>query len=214
MLTNGDVDHIAGLLTLRESTAFVIHATPATLDILTQPIFRVLNADLVLKSAITLEESFAPLPDLQVTAFAVPGKVALFLEQGEVKTDLVGEQTIGLELIAGGKRLVYIPGCAQIPDGLKARIEGADMLLFDGTVWQDDEMAKTGTGVKTGGRMGHLSMSGPTGTMALLSQVNISRKWFIHINNTNPALQPESPERRALMEQGWQVALDGMEFSL
>ena len=115
VLTNGDIDHIAGLLVLRESTPFAIHATPATLAILDQPVFGVLNPDLVRHRPIGLDRPFDPLPGLRVTAFAVPGKVALFLEQGgEVETDLIGEQTIGLRIEGGGRRLFYIPGCARV----------------------------------------------------------------------------------------------------
>lgn len=214
VLTNGDIDHIAGLLTLRESTSFRIHATAATLSILDQPVFRVLNPDLVAKEAIRLEERFEPLPGLRLTAFAVPGKVALFLEEGEVKTDLLGEQTVGMKVEAGGQVLFYIPGCAAVTPDLRARIDGADLLLFDGTVWSDDEMAKTGTGVKTGGRMGHIAMSGPDGSLAALAGLSLGQRLYIHINNTNPVLQPASPERAALQAAGWQIARDGQEIML
>lgn len=212
VLTNGDIDHIAGLLTLRESTAFTVHATAATLAILDQPVFRVLNPDLVTKAEIALNQPFSPLPGLTVTPFAVPGKVALFLEEGEPDLALLGEQTVGLCLEAAGKRVFYIPGCAALPDDLLARIGGADLLLFDGTVWNDDEMARTGTGTKTGARMGHLPMSGEAGSMARLAKVRLGRRLFIHINNTNPVLHPEAPERAELAAAGWDLAQDGMEI--
>lgn len=214
VLTNGDIDHIAGLLTLRESTPFHLHATPATLAILEQPVFRVLKPDLVQRLPIGLDRSFAPLDGLQVTAFAVPGKVALFLEQGEVQTDVVGEQTIGLRIEGGGRRMFYIPGCARVTATLCDMIADADLLLFDGTVWSDDEMAKTGTGAKTGARMGHIAMSGPDGSMSALSDVPIGRRVFIHVNNTNPVLQPAAPERAMVRAAGWHIAHDGMELAL
>jgi pyrroloquinoline quinone biosynthesis protein B len=166
------------------------------------------------KEAIRLEERFEPLPGLHLTAFAVPGKVALFLEEGEVKTDLLGEQTVGMKVEAGGQVLFYIPGCAAVTPDLRARIDGADLLLFDGTVWSDDEMAKTGTGVKTGGRMGHIAMSGPDGSLAALAGLSLGQRLYIHINNTNPVLQPASPERAALQAAGWQIARDGQEIML
>ncbi len=214
VLTNGDVDHIAGLLSLRENSPFRIHATPATLAILNQPVFRVLNAGLVRQTPIRPGEAFEPLPDLTVTAFAVPGKVALFLEEDEVQTDLVGEQTVGLRLEAGGRVVFYIPGCARVTPELHDMLAEADLLLFDGTVWSDDEMAKTGTGSKTGARMGHIAMSGAGGSMAMLADVPVGRRVFIHVNNTNPVLQPASPERAALKAAGWQLAHDGMEVVL
>lgn len=214
LLTNGDIDHIAGLLCLRESSAFQVFATEATLSVLDQPVFRVLNPDFVSRNAIQLDQSFEPLPGLRVTAFAVPGKVALFMETGEVQTDLMGEQTIGVMLEAQGKRAFYIPGCAEVRPDLLQRLSGADLLLFDGTVWSDDEMSKTGTGVKTGGRMGHIAMAGPHGSLERLETLGETRRYYIHINNTNPVLQPGSAERAALDAAGWTLALDGMEISL
>lgn len=214
VLTNGDIDHIAGLLSLRENTPLEIHATAATLEILHQPVFRVLNPDLVRQGAIRLDTPFVPLPGLEVTAFAVPGKVALFLEAGSVDTRLMGEQTIGLRLRAGGRLAYYIPGCAAVTPALTAMLAGADLLMFDGTVWSDDEMIRTGTGSKTGARMGHLAISGPDGSMAALAGVTLGRRIFIHINNTNPVLQPASPERAAVLRAGWELAADGMELQL
>lgn len=214
VLTNGDVDHVAGLLNLRESTPFTIHATSETLDILNQPIFRVLNPDHVSRSTIALDESFRPIPGLEITPFAVPGKVALYLEEGEPDTTLMGEQTVGLMLEAVGRRIFYIPGCAQVTDDLLARLDGADLLLFDGTVWANDEMSRTGTGTKTGARMGHLPMSGSDGSIARLAGLNRTRRIFVHINNTNPVLQPGSPERGEVERAGWELAHDGLEITL
>ncbi|MGL4309135.1 MAG: pyrroloquinoline quinone biosynthesis protein PqqB [Paracoccaceae bacterium] len=214
LVTNADVDHIAGLLTLRENTAFTLFATTSTLQVLSQPVFRVLNADLVSKVPIVVEQEFSPLPGLSVTAFAVPGKVALFLEEGEPDTKLLGEQTVGLRIASGEQVLFYIPGCADVPDDLVARIGGADLLLFDGTVWGDDDMPRSGTGKKTGARMGHMPMSGPEGSMVRLAEVGIGRRMFIHINNTNPVLQADAPERAAMAAAGWELAHDGMEITL
>lgn len=214
VLTNGDVDHVAGLLSLRESTPFTIHATPTTLGILDQPIFRVLNPDHVRRSPIALEEPFEPLPGLRVIAFAVPGKVALYLEEGEPDTALMGEQTVGLMLEALGRRVFYVPGCARVSDDLLARLKGADLVMFDGTVWADDDMARSGTGAKTGARMGHLAMSGPEGSIARLAGLTGTRRIFVHINNTNPVLQPGSPERAQVDAAGWELARDGMEIIL
>ena len=95
-------------------------------------------------------------------------------------------------------------------DALAARLSGAPLVLFDGTLWSDDEMVRSGVGVKTGRRMGHMSISGDDGTLAAFAPLGVGRKVFIHINTTNPVLMDDSEERRALDAQGWEVAWDGM----
>lgn len=214
VLTNGDIDHIAGLLTLREKTAFDLYATQAGLDILdSNSVFGVLDAALVRRIRITLDASFEPLPGLRITPFAVPGKVALFLEGDTVNVEELGEQTVGLMLEGGGRRAAYIPGCATVPNWLLDHLRGVDVLLFDGTVWDNDEMEQTGTGQKTGARMGHISMNGPLGSLARFEAFE-ARKIYIHINNTNPILQPDAPERAAVLARGWEIAADGMDIRL
>ncbi|MGL4235438.1 pyrroloquinoline quinone biosynthesis protein PqqB [Tabrizicola sp.] len=215
VLTNADVDHVAGLLTLREKTPFAIHATAETLSVLAaNTVFGVLDPALVDRRAITLGAAFSPVDGLTVTAFAVPGKVALYLEGAAPETKMIGEQTIALGISDGVSRLYYVPGCADIPDWLVEKLSDGDLLLFDGTVWADDEMAVTGTGGKTGGRMGHIAMSGDTGSLARLASLKDCRKVYVHINNTNPVLQPDGPERAEVSALGWTVAHDGLEFRL
>ncbi len=218
VVTNGDVDHIAGLLTLREKTPFVLHATRTTLDVLAaNPVFGVLDPTLVQRSEILLDEPFAPLPDLRITAYAVPGKVPLYLEGADfadgAETRQLGEQTVGLRIESGGHVLQYLPGCADLPDWLVTRLSDADLLFFDGTVWTDDDMIRTGTGAKTGSRMGHMAMSGPAGSIARLAGVK-ARRIFTHVNNTNPVLLPDAPERAELRAAGWELAHDGLEIVL
>ena len=215
ILTNGDIDHIAGLLTLREKTAFTVYATKSGMDILTSnSVFNVLDAELVERRIMSIDEAFAPLPDVKIIPFSVPGKVALFLEDDEaLDLEAVGDQTIGLLLEANGKRAAYIPGCAALPDWLLERLDAVDLLLFDGTVWENDDMTKTGTGRKTGARMGHIPLSGHDGSLERLGVIS-ARKVFVHINNTNPMLQPTSVERAQVENAGWEIAFDGMEIDL
>lgn len=214
VVTNADVDHIAGLLTLREKTGFDLFATADIHAVLTaNRVFDVMDRALVERQTIMLDTPFAPLPGLTLTPFAVPGKVALFLEGETVGLQEVGEQTIGLMIEDGTRKLAYIPGCAALPDWLVDRLRDVDLLMFDGTVWENDDMARTGTGKKTGARMGHIPMQGDMGSLARLSDLP-ARRMFIHINNTNPVLQTQGPERAALAAAGWEIARDGQEITL
>ncbi len=214
VLTNGDIDHIAGLLTLREKTPFTLHATHSGMEIInTNTVFGVLDSALVERETIELDVPFTPLPDLTITPFSVPGKVALFLEGDDLNLQEVGEQTVGLMLETPAGRAAYIPGCAALPDWLMDTIQDVDLLMFDGTVWHNDDMERTGTGKKTGLRMGHIPINGPEGSLVRLKDLN-ARKVFLHINNTNPIWQPARPERAAVQDAGWEIAFDGMELSL
>lgn len=215
VLTNGDIDHIAGLLTLREKTAFTVYATASGMDILSNnSVFGVLDPDLVKRETVHLEESFEPVPGVKLTAFSVPGKVALFLEdEDNLDLEAVGEQTVGLLIESNGKHAAYVPGCAALPDWLIERLAPVDLLLFDGTVWENDDMPRTGTGQKTGARMGHIALNSQDGSLNRFRETS-TRKVFVHINNTNPILQPKSAERALVTQAGWEIAYDGMEISL
>lgn len=225
VLTNADVDHVTGLLTLRESQPFIVYGTARVLGVLgANSIFNVLNPAFVQRTPIRLGEEFelkgpaGYCSGLWVRPFSVPGKVALWLEDATRGPNFgsVEEDTIGLEVTdrAGGRRFFYIPGCAAMTPEIAARLRGADLVFFDGTLWVDDEMIRDGVGVKTGARMGHMSVSGPGGTMAAFQDLDIRRRIFIHINTTNPILLDDSAERRAVNDAGWEVAYDGMSVEL
>ena len=225
VLTNGDVDHVAGLLTLRESHPLAVYGTGRVLDVLARnAIFNVLNPDFVDRRRITLGEGFAPAAKdnrptgLTIEPFTVPGKVALYLEDASAGDDFgtVAEDTIGLRIAErdGADWFYYIPGCAALSQDVRQRVEGAPLVLFDGTLWHDDEMLVQKAGVKTGRRMGHLSMAGPDGTIAAFAPLGIQRKVFVHINNTNPVLLADSPERAEVEASGWEIGYDGQEIVL
>ena len=223
-LSNGDVDHVAGLLSIRENSPLAIYAAERVHDVLrANSIFNVLNADLVARRMLPLDESVAlkaadgsPL-GLTVRAFAAPGKVALYLEDAKAGPDFgtrAGD-TVGMEIWADAdRRFFYLPACAAMPPDLAARLKGAPLVFFDGTLWRDDEMIQAGVGTKTGKRMGHMSISGEDGTIAALAPLGVRRKVFIHINNTNPILLDDSAERATVEAAGWDVAYDGMEIRL
>jgi pyrroloquinoline quinone biosynthesis protein B len=222
VLTGADVDAIAGLLHLRERQPFTIYASGQVLGVLkANPIFGVLAEGCVTRQAVPLEKPFelrhvdGSDSGLEIELFDVPGKVALYLEAGGSPEELAGKagDTVGVELRKNGRRLLYIPGCARMTDALKQRLQGAAVVLFDGTLWQDDEMIRLGLGPKTGRRMGHMSVSGPDGTLVAFRGIAVTRKILIHVNNSNPILVDDSPERGMVVGEGWEVAYDGMEVS-
>ena len=225
VLTNADVDHVAGLLSLREREPFAIYATKRVLEVIAaNSIFNVLDPKIVPRrllppdATIAISDAHGRDTGLSVESFSVPGKIALYLEDStRPDTDFGSEagDTIGVRISsASGRAAYYIPGCARIDERLCTRLDNAACLLFDGTVFTDDEMIVAGVGHKTGRRMGHLAMWGENGSVAGLSQLKIGRRVFVHINNTNPVLDDTSPERAAVRTAGWEVAHDGMEIVL
>jgi pyrroloquinoline quinone biosynthesis protein B len=222
-LTNGDVDHVAGLLTLRERHPFDLYASARVLAALrANPIFDVLAPDLVSRRELTPGVSTRVAGGgvslgLEVEAFEAPGKVALYLEELDAPNFGTREgDTLGLRIVesATGKAFVYLPACARLDACVSERLRDADLVFFDGTLWRDDEMLAQGLMPKTGSRMGHMNMSGPDGSIAAFAPLCVKQKVFIHINNSNPVLDPSSPERAAAHAAGWTIGEDGMEFEL
>ena len=224
ILTNGEIDAVAGLLSMREGSPFTIYAHAKVLSILNaNSIFNVLNQKNVQRQGIEVDKAFEPaLPDgspsgIEVVPFAVPGKSAWYLEGnahpgGE---DGAGD-TLGLCVRdkSSGKYFYFLAACAEVTGDLKARLAGAPLVFFDGTVWRDDELIAAGLGTKTGQGMGHIAMSGDQGAIESLKGLDIGRKIFLHINNSNPALLAASSERNIAERAGWQIPADGTEITL
>ena len=221
VLTNGDVDAVAGLLCLREGQPLTVYGTARVLGVLaSNNIFDVLDPNVVKRVTMTFGRPFAvegPSGPVGITieAFPVPGKVPLYLEDAEAGTGFGTQEgdTAGLKVTetASGRHFFFVPGCAKLDDALRARLKGAPLLFFDGTLYTNDEMIAQGLLNKTGERIGHMNMSGSAGSIESLAPLNIGRKIFIHINNSNPALREDSPERAAVEAAGWEVSYDGME---
>jgi pyrroloquinoline quinone biosynthesis protein B len=224
ILTNGEVDAVAGLLSMREGSPFMLYAHERVLAILrSNSIFNVLGENNVTRRPIEVDVAFEPaLPDgspsgMEILPFAVPGKGAWYLE-GKAHPaggDAAGD-TLGLRILdkSNGKYLYFLAACARVTDALKSRLAGAALVFFDGTVWRDDELIVQGLGTKTGQGMGHISMSGEYGAIESLAGLNVGRKMFLHVNNSNPALLSSSDERKELEQAGWQIPADGMEITL
>jgi pyrroloquinoline quinone biosynthesis protein B len=224
ILTNSEVDAVAGLLSMREGSPFTIYAHPRVHAILkANSIFNVLSETNVKRQPIAIEEAFEPaLPDgspsgIEILPFAVPGKGAWYLEG---KTHPAGDggagDTLGLRIgdKASGRHLYFLAACAQVTPELKQRLAGASLIFFDGTVWRDDELIAAGLGAKTGQAMGHIAMSGENGAIAALADLGIDRKVFLHINNSNRALLQDSTERKTAERAGWEIPADGTEITL
>ena len=221
VLTSAEVDHVAGLLSMRESQPFVLWGTRRVLGLLAEnPIFGALNPGFVQRRTFALGQAIELAGDdgpmgFTMTAFAVPGKVPLFLEGREPQhLSGVAEDTIGLEIAAGAGKFHFIPGCARMTPELEARVRGSALVFFDGTLWSDDELVQLGISYKTGQRMGHMSINGGSGTLTAFDKLDVGRKIFIHVNTTNPVLDEDSPERAEVAAHGWEVAEDGMRISL
>jgi pyrroloquinoline quinone biosynthesis protein B len=214
VLTGAEVDQTAGLLTLRERGPFALYGTEATLATLAaNSIFGVLAPDMVSRRAIRPGERFALPGELQAELFLVPGKAPLYLEGDDPALAAETEANVGIEIACAGKRLVFIPGAAKLTPVIAERLRDADVVLFDGTLFTDDEMIAAGAGTKTGRRMGHMPVGGSDGTLAALASL-ARRRILIHINNTNPILIEGSPQRRAVEAAGFEVAEDGLRIEL
>lgn len=215
VLTNADVDHVGGLLSLRESHAFTLHATAETLAILGKnPIFDVLPETTVIRRQIDIGTRHAIADGIDIECFMVPGKLPLYLEGDAPDTTLRSGNTVGVTVTSGKSAFHYVPGCARLDEETMARLQHARLVFFDGTLWTDDEMITSGTGTKTGRRMGHMPVSGADGSLAGLRGLGIEKLVYTHMNNTNPMLIDGSAQHRAVVQAGAEVARDGLEFTL
>jgi pyrroloquinoline quinone biosynthesis protein B len=214
VLTGAEIDQVVGLLSLREREPFTLFATPATLRILADsPVFAALADEVVTRHPVLPGERLQLPGGLQAEIFATPGKIPLYLEGGTPELASETATCAGIEVSAANARMVYVPGAAAVTSAMMDRLRSADVVFFDGTLFQDDEMIKTGTGSKTGRRMGHMPIDGESGSLALLRSLT-GRRIFIHINNTNPVLVDGSRERLEVERSGWEIAEDGLEVVL
>ena len=220
LLTNGDLDHCLGLFSLRESSPLVIYATERVRQGLVESntIFRTLQrfpgqvSWRLLK--LGREEELAGLDGapsgLSVLALPVPGKLPVHLE-GLMRPDLEDNVGLWIRERESGRIAAYLSAVKSVDDSLRHAVEGAACLFFDGTFWSSDELVQLGLSTKRAEDMAHLPIGGPTGSLARLSGLAVERKIYAHINNANPILREDSPERRAVERAGWEVAVDGME---
>ncbi len=222
LLTDGELDHTAGLLLLREGGRFTIHCTATVRRWLNRslPIEPVLACfgrpswcELPLDAPLELRLPAGTPSGLRVRAFEVDRHVPRFVKEEPAAP---AGSVIGLQIedVKSGARLVYAPCVASLPGPLERVVPGAVAVLIDGTFWDDEEPIRCGIGSGTARAMGHLPVSGPLGSLNWLSGLKARHRMYLHINNTNPMLNEQGPEHRLVRERGVQVAVDGDHLEL
>jgi pyrroloquinoline quinone biosynthesis protein B len=212
VLTSAEIDHVAGLVSLRERHAFdIVALAPVRSAISDNPMLKPLGDNWRDAQAGTPIRAGGT---TELVLFSVPGKAPLYLEADEPVTDSEAGETSGLAVSGDTLAMVYIPGCAVLTDTVRHRAERADIVLFDGTLFDDEEMRRAGLGEKTGRRMGHMPMTGADGSLDWLASLPASRKIYTHINNSNPVLIEGSRERKLVESAGVEIAHDGLEILL
>ena len=219
LLMDAQIDHVTGLLMLREnSRRLPLYATAPVLADLSDalPLSRVLSHYCGLEPhPLPLDGKplrIAPLQRATITPVPLDSKAPPYSPNRHAPRR---GDNIGLRIeTAAGRRVFYAPGLGQVTAELMEELRGADIVLVDGTFWTDDEMLRHGLSNKTAAEMGHLALSGAGGMIEVLDALPASRKILIHINNTNPILDDRSPQSRHLRAHGIEVAWDGMEIAL
>jgi pyrroloquinoline quinone biosynthesis protein B len=219
VLTDAEVDHSLGLVLLREAGELPVATTAAVARILEKDslVFRVARAfadmpltTLPLGEAVTLRDrNGVPVP-LSVEAFPVPAGPPRFASVEEPG------HTVGLIVRQRDQpaTCAFVPGCGELTGPVTERIAGADVLLFDGTFWTDDELIRLGVSSRTARQMDHLPISGPGGSLDRLAALPCRHRVYTHINNTNPILIEGSPEQSAVLAAGVLIGYDGLSFTV
>jgi pyrroloquinoline quinone biosynthesis protein B len=220
MLMDAQIDHTTGLLMLREHRQRLpLYCHPLVREDLTSgnPLFKVLEHYCGIDwQALSLEETFA-IQGLDGLVFSALPLLSNAPPYSPHRDKPQPGDNVGLSVVdaATGKKLFYAPGLGQMEPHVWAAMQASDCVLVDGTLWTDDEMIALGASKKTSRSMGHLPQTGPDGMIEWLDKLpNQVRKVLIHINNTNPILDEQSPQRQTLTAHGIEVAYDGMEITL
>jgi len=225
LLTSGDIDQIAGLLSLRELQPFRIYCTASIRRILQEDnsVFAMLNRvpEQVSWTEIGSDETFRLLTvagndsGISCTVFPLGSRYPAYVSRERAAVLKPQEALLGAMLTsASGGRFAYMPAVPAVDDSLLRRLEDTDLLLFDGTFWSDDELIRVQGSGSTARQMGHIPVSGAEGSLRKLAGLRRPRKVFVHINNTNPMLDESGPEYREVRAAGWEVAADGWSLDL
>jgi pyrroloquinoline quinone biosynthesis protein B len=222
VLTNGDLDQYIGLSSLSESTPLSLYSTPETYAglVVQDTMFR--SPDAPRRHELSFHQleldAFTPLLDaagtpsgLSVCAFPVPAKTCTSWDPWQSADPQIQVGLIVLEQ-RSGVRLAYVPGAGSI-DGIAPRSGGLTCIFFDGTFWSDGEASEPGSVGTNDAYTSHLPVGGAGGSLELLAELPVRRRFYTHVNDTNPMLRAGSPERRAVEARGWSVAEDGLELT-
>ncbi len=221
VLASADLDHVVGLLLLRELQPLRVYAAPSILRILREEnsMFGMLNR-VEPQVVWTPMTSGSPFPLLSADGKDSGLRCEVHYLSGRypkyVKTkDLAPDQATAALFFesASGKRVAYVPAVGSLSEPLLEKIEQVDLLLFDGTFWSDDELQRVQGSGETAHQMGHIPVEESLRLLKDIS-INIGRKMFVHLNNTNPILNEQSPENKAVRQAGWEVAEDNCQLEL
>jgi pyrroloquinoline quinone biosynthesis protein B len=223
LLTNGDLDHCLGLLCLRESQPITVYATDVVRRGFTEGnvLYRTLERfprqvtwrGLELNREEELQKADGRPSGLAVEAIAVPGKAPLHLEDLRAP-EPADNVALRLRDRSRGRVLAYASAVGRITPAVRAALADADCVFFDGTFWSSDELVRDGLGTKRAEEMAHVPVGGDDGSLRSLGGLRAARKIYIHLNNTNPLLREDAPERAYAAAAGWEVAWDGMELEV
>jgi pyrroloquinoline quinone biosynthesis protein B len=225
-LTSADVDAVMGLLHLREFQPLQIFSTLGVRRALTEEnsLFRVLSRSNppVRWETLALDRLVPLLPSsgtdkktgLFCKVVSLSGNYPDYVSESLRGSLPPEEAVVGLCLVSREKRLFYAPNLPGIGDSWTRSVEEADLAVVDGTFWKDDELSAIHKGSKSARQMGHLPLWGERGLLRTGFRPSKTKRVLIHINNTNPILNEQSEECRFVRQAGWEIAYDGMEFSL
>jgi pyrroloquinoline quinone biosynthesis protein B len=225
VLANADLDHVVGLLLLRELQPLRIHATASIRRILREDntmfgmLERITNqaswADFTPGGSFPLLAPAGENSGLRCRSLSLGTHFPAYVSPDRQSQLAPEESSLGLLIDSpSGKRLAFMPAVPAIDDALLTELASADLLFFDGTFWSNDELIRTQGSGKTAQQMGHIPMSSPEGSLHKLAGLRRPRKIYLHINNTNPMLDEAGPEYRQVRDAGWEVAEDGWQFDL
>ena len=214
VLTSADLDQVLGLLLMREFQPLRVYTTPLVRRVLeANSFFRMLERVPQQLTWITMlpGEPFELLPGVTCTAIPMSDDLPHYAK-GFAASAEPGQAVVGLALASPKRKIVYTPAVGHISEALSREYAAANAIAVDGTFWSDDELQRAQPGTPLAREIGHIPMSGEDGMMAQLAELRGPRKVFVHLNNTNPILDRQGDERKAVLAGGWEIAEDGWEL--